>query len=330
MKKTNKNLYMIILCGVMMGHCAATGGNHGQNALKAPQWRTGASRQSKSFGTVLKGRVIKPRQSTATTRWSAAAVDKSFGPVLKRRVIKPRWRTGAQRRTGASRQPTVAQRRTGASRQPTVAQRLTGAPEWLTATTYNRTRSNPPNQTQTSQSQTSQSFADQPPQQQQTSKKRYSSNGAYLPIIWQCPSSSIFETMYPRRSKLSDAEKATLNDIQQLFNYLQKNVPQSDEKALEVLELTKGELYQVRWEGFGGKGRYASVRAMDGIVSVATHLLTQQPTKQEKDELKKLLIQTLLMMRSMSHNSSTEPYWEIIKKNMTIASKILEIDLSFE
>jgi hypothetical protein len=144
----------------------------------------------------------------------------------------------------------------------------------------------------------------------------------------QCSNHTIFETVRGRKDKLEDHERKILDKMRQALTYLKKNVPQSDEKALDVLERIEGELYQVSREGLGGKGRYASVRAMDGIVSVATHLLTQQPTEQKKDELKELLIQTPLMMRSMSHNSSTEPYWETIEKNMQIASCTLGINLS--
>jgi hypothetical protein len=161
--------------------------------------------------------------------------------------------------------------------------------------------------------------------------KRYRPRGAYLPYSEQCPWACLSESMYiPRDFVLNDKDKRVLRDIYRLFNYLKRKVSKSDEKIMDTLESIQYELLQARKEGVGGKGNYASVRAVDGLVSVATHLLTQNLTKEKKDELKKLLLLTKSNMRALSRNYSALPYLENTAKNLAIASRILRIDLSFK
>jgi hypothetical protein len=129
---------------------------------------------------------------------------------------------------------------------------------------------------------------------------------------------------------LEDVEEETFSEMEQLLIYLKKDVPLIDKKSLKVLELVEKELQQARLEGIGRKGNYASVRVIDELVSVAAHLLNDCSPKHKKDKLKILLLRIPPRIGLMARNSSAVPYLENIAKNMTIASGILEIDLSFE
>jgi hypothetical protein len=85
------------------------------------------------------------------------------------------------------------------------------APEGPAATTYNRTRTNAPNPTQTLQS-----LANQPSEEQQTSEECYFPGGAHLPTIWQCSNHAIFETVMGRKEKLDDHEQKIFGKMKQL------------------------------------------------------------------------------------------------------------------
>ncbi|MDR1590928.1 MAG: hypothetical protein LBR92_02960 [Puniceicoccales bacterium] len=158
--------------------------------------------------------------------------------------------------------------------------------------------------------------------------QRYSPNGAYMPYSVVDPSSSIEESRAGYRKKLSDREKEILHDMRQLLDYLQSNTLGSDGRLADILEWAEEELQYAYLEGIGQKGNYASLRAIDGMVSVATYFLTQKIIKKKKNELKCLLSLIQSGMRFMACNTSAQPYWENIAKNMEIASQILGVDLS--
>jgi hypothetical protein len=125
---------------------------------------------------------------------------------------------------------------------------------------------------------------------------------------------------------LDDIEKETFQEMEQLLAYLKKNVPHTEKKALEVLELTEKELQQAQLEGIGGKGNYGSIRVVDELISVAAHLLNDCSLKHRKDALKKLLLPIPPRMNLMACNHSVVSYLENIEKNMKIISTIWRID----
>jgi hypothetical protein len=170
-------------------------------------------------------------------------------------------------------------------------------------------------------------FVYRPLKLQRTPKERYALFGAYLPIAEQFPGSSLFESLeIDEYLELDDREQKIFQELEQLLNYLKKDVPPTDEKALEVLELAEKELQQAHLEGIGRKGNYASIRAIDELVSVAAHLLKDCSPKHKKNALKKLLLRIPPRMSLMARNYSALPYLENIEKNMKIISQALEID----
>ncbi|MDR0740900.1 MAG: hypothetical protein LBF34_04290 [Puniceicoccales bacterium] len=169
------------------------------------------------------------------------------------------------------------------------------------------------------------------PLKQQPLPEQYCFRGAYLPIVIRYPDSLLSDSVeIDENLVLEDVEEETFSEMEQLLIYLKKDVPLIDKKSLKVLELVEKELQQARLEGIGRKGNYASVRVIDELVSVAAHLLNDCSPKHKKDKLKILLLRIPPRIGLMARNSSAVPYLENIAKNMTIASGILEIDLSFE
>jgi hypothetical protein len=163
---------------------------------------------------------------------------------------------------------------------------------------------------------------------------RYQSDGAYVPYA-DVDSTSLekMTTDTPPKSISSAEEKAILQDVQQLLdylNYLPKNVFKPDKKIIDTIKTAEKTLQQASEEGIGKKGYGAFVRAIDAIVSVATHFLTQKPNSETKDKLKNLLSLILPRMKTMSGKDLESPYWNNVARNLAIASQILGITLALK
>jgi hypothetical protein len=110
--------------------------------------------------------------------------------------------------------------------------------------------------------------------------------------------------------------------MEQLLAFFKKNVPQTDKKALEILESTGKELPQAQLEGINRKENCVSIRVVDKFLFMIPHMLTQYPISQTTDAPTKLLMQLNSkgfclenFETIMVHNSSTTPYWEYIRRN---------------